>query len=131
MTEAADEQFYRAAMRRIYINLLWISGAGVMGTLLWRGWRDAVGFAAGAAVSAINFRWFHHLVSALGQASGPARTKGHMAWFLGFRYLIFGLAAYAIVRYFRIQPAALLAGLLVVVAAVLLEILYELFYART
>jgi len=131
VTEDPGEQFYRNAMRRIYVHLLWTSLAGSVGTVLWRGWRDAVGFAAGAAVSTVNFRWFHKLVSALGQEGGPSRSKAGTAWLLGFRYLIFGLAGYAIVRYFRIGPAPLLAGLLVVVAAVLLEILYELFYART
>ncbi|MBM3812651.1 MAG: hypothetical protein FJW20_13570 [Acidimicrobiia bacterium] len=131
MTESGQEQFYRDAMRRIYLNLLWLSAAGTLASTIGGGWRAGAGFAAGAAVSVFNFRWFHKLVDALGPTQGPSRSKAGMAWFLGFRYLIFGLGAYAIVRYFRIQPAYLVAGLLVVVAAVMLEILYELVYART
>jgi hypothetical protein len=131
VSDSDQELFYRDAMRRIYLNLLWVSAAGTAAALIFAGWRASAGFAAGAAVSAVNFRWFHRLVDALGPTQPPSRSMAGMAWFLGFRYLIFGLGAYAIVRYFRIQPAALVAGLLVVVAAVLLEILYELIYART
>ena len=131
MSESTPEQFYRDALRRIYINMLWVSAAGTVAAVIFADWRAGAGFAAGAAVSAVNFRWFHRLVDAIGHTSRPSRSMTARAWFLGFRYLIFGLAAYVIVRFFRIQPAALVAGLLVVVAAILLEILYELIYART
>jgi hypothetical protein len=123
------EQFYRDAMRRIYRNLLAISAAGLAVTLAWKGWLAASGFLLGAAASAVNFRWFHSMVDDMGR--GPmARSRNRTAWLLGFRYLLFGTVAYVIVKIFRINPAALAVGLLVVVAAVFLEILYELIYAR-
>jgi TRAP-type C4-dicarboxylate transport system permease small subunit len=129
VTDVPHEQFYRDAMRRIYRYLVCCAAAGAVAALVWGGWRAAAGFAVGAAVSAINFRWFHKLVDRLGGAAGKA--AGASAWSLGFRYIIFGLAAYAIVKYFGINPITVLAGLFVVAAAVLIEILYEILYART
>jgi hypothetical protein len=51
--------------------------------------------------------------------------------FLLLRYLLFAAVFYVIVKFLKITPVSLLAGLLVSVAAVMLEILYELIYART
>lgn len=130
MSEASEELYYRAAMRRIYRNLLLVSVAGTAAALAWKGWQAGAGFAVGAGASALSFRWLHGVVDALG-TSGATRTKAKWAWLLGFRYLIFGLAAYAIVRYFGINAVAVVCGLLVVIAAVLVEIVFELIYART
>jgi hypothetical protein len=48
------------------------------------------------------------------------------------RYAVVGAAVYVIVRILGITPVAVLAGLLTVFAAVILEILYELIlHART
>jgi hypothetical protein len=49
----------------------------------------------------------------------------------GLRYLILAAGAYAIVKYSELSLAAALAGLFVAVAAVLVEILFELVYAGT
>jgi hypothetical protein len=127
---ADDEQFYRRAMRRIYRNLVAVSIAGVVAALVWQGWEAGAGFAVGAAISTLSFRWLHRFVDAMG-ASSEARPKGRLAWLLGFRYLIFGFGAYVIVKYFGINAVAVVAGLFVVVAAVLAEIIFELVYART
>ena len=51
-------------------------------------------------------------------------------WFLLLRYLLLAVAGYVIVRVFRLNLAAALAGLFVAVAAVIIEIVYELIYAR-
>jgi hypothetical protein len=50
---------------------------------------------------------------------------------LGLRYLILGAAGYVILNYSSLSLAAAMAGLFVPVAAVILEILFELIYART
>lgn len=47
------------------------------------------------------------------------------------RYFLFGALGYAIVNYFEAGFEGALAGFFVSVAAVILEILYELIYART
>ena len=48
----------------------------------------------------------------------------------GMRYFLFGLVGYVIVKVFGISLLAVLAGLFVAAAAVVLEIIYELIYAR-
>ena len=50
--------------------------------------------------------------------------------FLGLRYLILGGGAYVILRYSQISLTAVLAGLFVSIAAVIVEILFELGFAR-
>jgi hypothetical protein len=106
-----------------------LAAIGALGVLNFRGWRDALGFVLGAVISAVNFRWLHRLVDGL-HNDGKQRSTNRLAWLMGLRYLLFGGVGYAIIIYFRITPLSLLAGLLVVVAAVMLEILYELIYAR-
>ncbi len=131
MAEAAtqDELFYRRALRRIYIHALWIAAAGGIVA----GWREgaawAVGFLAGAAVSIANFRWLHRLVDSVG--AGPKKPGKLVRLMLIMRYPLFGLMGYVIVKYFRVNLMAALIGLFVAVAAVVVEILYELIYART
>jgi hypothetical protein len=49
---------------------------------------------------------------------------------LGLRYVLLGAGAYVILKYTAISLPAALAGLFVPVAAVLIEILIELAYAR-
>lgn len=127
--QAADELHYRRAMRRIYLNSLWVSLAGTALTIWKMDWDWTLGFALGAAVSTLNFRWLHRLVDSIGPGR-PKPGRGLTLW-LSTRYLLFGLICYILVRYFTVDVLAVLVGLFVAVAAVLLEILYELIYVRT
>ncbi len=124
-----EQQFYERAVHRIYHHVVWL---GIGGTIIaaWQGGMPwGVGFLIGATASALNFRWLHHMVDSI----GPTRKKPGKA--LGFllvsRYVLFGVAGYVIVRYFKVDIMAVLVGLFVAVAAVMVEILYELLYART
>jgi hypothetical protein len=83
----------------------------------------------GTALSFVNFLWWRSVAEAVG-GSGKALWRSS-ALVLSLRYLLIGGAIYAIVKILKITPEALLAGLLVSVAAVVLEALYELIYART
>jgi hypothetical protein len=127
---ADDEAFYRAAMGRIYRLLVAVSITGTLAALAWKGWQASAGFALGAAASTVSFRWLHRLVNALGGRNEHA-GKTRLAWLFGFRYLIFGFGAYVIVKYFGISPVSVILGLFAAAAAVLIEILFELIYART
>lgn len=98
--------------------------AGTAGILATRGVRDAVGFLAGAALSIANLRGWVRLVGALGVA-GETRPPRSAA-LLGLRYLLAGGVVYAIIELLGSSPAVILAGLFVSVAAVLLELVYEL-----
>lgn len=123
-----DGAFFERAYQRLNVLMFAIAAAGVATTFFLYGFAAALGFLAGAAFSILNFRWIRHLAQALG-SKGPPKKAWRAAIF-GSRYFLFGLAAYAIVKVFGINILALLTGLLVAAAAVVLEIIYELVYAR-
>ena len=123
---ARDQLWMDRAVARIW-KLIWAIGAvGAVALVAWRGWWWGAGWAIGTAVSALNFRWLKQLVSAIGgQAAKPRK-----AVFLGMRYVLLGGGAYVILRFSAISLPAALSGLFVSVAAVIVEIILELAYAR-
>ena len=64
----------------------------------------------------------------LGRRSAGPRKR--MILFFCLRYLLLGAAGYGLVKVFGLNLTAGLLGLFVVAASVILEILYELIYAR-
>ena len=122
---SSDELWMDRAVVRIW-KLMWAIGAGgAIALLVWRGWAWSAGWAIGTAVSVLNFRWLKQLTEALGGQGKPRK-----AVFLGMRYVLLGGCAYVILKYSAISQPAALAGLFVSVAAVIIEILFELAYAR-
>ena len=121
-----DDEFYERETSRIFRVTLAIAAAGTMAALAWRGWRVGAGFALGAAISWVNFRWLKHAVDGL---SGK-RARPRLAVLAGFRYLFLGGAAYAILRYSSISLRATLAGLFVSVIAVIVEVSFEVVYGN-
>jgi ATP synthase I chain len=130
---AADDAFYAAAERRIeYLAL----GIGVAGTVITRfvwGGKVAAGFASGAVLSWINYRWMKQAVGTLARLSaaqvGSQRAQVPASVYLKFvgRYALLIVAAYAILRSFKPPAASLLAGFFTIIAAVLLEMVGQLF----
>ena len=114
----------RALARIKYLTVM-VGVAGTAATFFARGRGAAAGFLAGAGLSYVNFE----LLSGLSHVIGAPRSKAR-AWgvLVALRYAIVGVAAYVIVRILGITPVAVLAGLLAVFAAVILEILYELIF---
>lgn len=108
-----------------------LAAGGAAACAIHGGWRWSAGFLLGAGASMLNFRWLKQLVNSLGQASQGKPPKARVAVMLGLRYLILGAAGYVILNYSALSLAAAMAGLFVPVAAVILEILFELIYART
>jgi hypothetical protein len=98
---------------------------GVIGTLAvlakW-GLRDALGFLTGAALSYLSFRSWGKLADSVG-ASGKPPAMGS-AVFLALRYVLIGVAIYAIIEGLGSTPAALIVGLLVSFVALTLELLW-------
>ena len=93
--------------------------------LILRGWRWAVAYLLGAAASYLNFRWLKRVVDALGGAL-TARPSPKFAILIGLRYVLLGAGAYAIVNFTSLSLPAALIGLFVPVAAVIMEIVFEL-----
>lgn len=128
----ADELFYRAAERRIEYFAV---GLGVAATAfaapMW-GARAAAGVGAGALLSWLNFRWLKQGVAALVTVStaqaGAEEVRVPKRVYLKFlgRYASLIVVAYVILRGSSVPALALLSGLLAIVAAVLVELVYEL-----
>ena len=119
------ERWLEAAVARIWKLIAVLTTLGAV-LLLFRGWTWSAGWLLGSAASALNFRWLKQLADALG---GPA-AKPRKAVFLGLRYAFLGGGAYVILKYSAISLPAALSGLFVSIAAVVLEIIFELAYAR-
>jgi hypothetical protein len=112
--------------------LRFIAVFGVGGSLaafVWRGWKWGAGFAFGAGIAWVNFLLLRKLADSLG-VTGPKPPSTGSAVFLGTRYLILGGVVYATLRFTSISMLAAAIGLFVSLAAVLVEILFELVYAR-
>lgn len=104
--------------------MIWIAAAGAVAGWAARGWRWAAGFLLGAAISWFNYRWLRRLVERLG---GRARRGGALGYALRF-FLMVG-SAYVILRFSPINVTAVLVGLFVLIAAVFIETVYEIYYA--
>ena len=129
----AEDAFYAAAERRIEYLTIGIGAAAAIAAGAEWGFRVGAGVAVGALLSWLNFRWMKQGISALArlaatQSDGekPHIPKSAYAKFLG-RYVLLIIVAYVILRGFRSMGLALLAGLFAGVAAVLVELIAQLF----
>ncbi len=120
-----DDLFERTASR-VSRTMLLAAAIGSLTALSWRGWSYGLGFALGAAISWVNFRWLKGFVAGLGAGGKP----GWFTLFFAVRYALLAGAAYAILRYSKLSLPAMLAGLFVALAAVIVEALIQLTYAR-
>ena len=125
-----DREFFPRAVGRIFRWMAIVTVAGAIAAAVLRGWTWAAGFLLGAAVSWLNFRWLRQLVENLGETGRPKPPRARVAVLLGLRYLILGAAGYAILRFSALSLTAALFGLFVAVAAVILEMVFLLVYAR-
>jgi hypothetical protein len=120
-----DAGFYSRALLRIdRVSLLAAAGGIVIAGFL-ASWPGALGFALGAGAALINYRLWKRVANAVGASARPPRSAS--AVLMGLRYLLFGAIIFVIIKYFGVSLPAVLAGLLVPVAAIIIEILYELF----
>lgn len=122
----SDERHLARAVDRIWKGIAILGAGGALAFLAWRGWKWSLGFALGSAVSAVNFHWLKQVAESL----GDTQAKPRMAVLLGLRYLLLGGCSYVILKYSEISLPALFWGLFVAVAAVILEIVFELLYAQ-
>jgi len=127
-----EENFYRAAERRIEQLTLVLGVAAALVVAVRYGWRAASGLAVGAALAWVNYRWLKQAVVVVARLSaGQAEAskiripKRIYAKFFG-RFALLLVAAYAILSRSWLPAAAILAGLFTLVAAVLVELIYEL-----
>ena len=126
-----SEKFYEAVERRIEKLTLLIGAVGGAYIASKWGWRSGVGFAAGSALSWLNFRWLEQGIGGLFRAAVP-QTAGEpyrasiwiYARFFARMALLVG-AVYVILRVAWFPGKAVLGGLFSLIAAVILEVTYE------
>ena len=122
------DSFYARAVPRMLRTML-VAGILLLGPVFWYyGWVGALGVAAGAAVSYINFRMLVRGVEALGDRVVNQQSKEHgwavVARFL-VRYALVGIAAYVILKSSGLAFRGFLWGLCLPVAAMMAEAVVE------
>lgn len=123
MTAPDDRLTYDRAAERIGRFMVAIALLGTAGAFAARGWTWGAGFLFGSFISGLNFRWLKRLVESL----GGEHSRGSV--FLAVRYLLLGGAAYAILRFSPISLTAVIIGLFVLIAAVFVEVFFEIVHA--
>jgi small-conductance mechanosensitive channel len=130
--DANSESFYAGALTRISRSMIALALAFSLAAWLFNGWRVALGFAFGCVIAYLNFHWLERVVTALAeratQAGRPQSSKGVILRFL-LRYVLMGLAAYAILKVSPASLYGLFAGLFLPVAAIACEAAYEAYVA--
>lgn len=121
-----DQAFYDRFIRRVTWIILALALIGFAFLALTKGMRIGAAFLIGATVSYGSFWGWRQLVDAL----TPEPKKRSSFPFVA-RILLLIVMAYAIIKFLGLNVAAAASGLLVSAAAVLLELIFELIYART
>ncbi len=129
---AATDSFYRVAERRIeWLTLVLGLSAAAIAAALW-GWTWGGGVLCGAGLTWINFHWLKQGVDTLVAVStaqeGAEHTRVQKRVYVKFfcRFALLLIVVYVILSRSWLPVAAVLAGLFVVVGAVLAELIFEL-----
>ena len=132
---AEDDSFYARAERRIEYLTIGIGASGALCAAIFWNLRSAAGVAVGALLSWLNFRWLKQGIGVLAKLSTAREgaenirvPRAAYAKFLG-RYALLIVVAYVNLRGFRLMAPSLLAGLFAGVAAVLAEMVGQIFRA--
>jgi hypothetical protein len=129
---AESDSFYLAAERRIEWLTLGLGIAAVLVVAARWGWRPAAGVGLGAGLTWLNFRWLKQGIGALVTVStaqaGSNRPRVPLSVYLKFfgRFALLLLVVYVILLRSLFPLASVLAGLFAIVAAVMVELLFEL-----
>ena len=123
-----SERFFSGAVRRIVRSILIFALILIVPAGYFFGLPSAIGFAAGAAVSWINFHYLARGVDGLGERIVNAHSEESGAVVIGrflLRYLLVGAIACAIFVGYPLGFRGFLFGLCLPVAAMLTEAVYE------
>ncbi len=133
---AESDSIYVAAEHRIEWMTVAFGLAGAVFVLIRWGWHPGAGVALGAALAWLNFRWLKQGVTALVKISTAQANSEHArvplsvyAKFFG-RFALLLVVVYVILSHSLLPVAAVLGGLFAVVAAVMIELMWELVRGR-
>jgi hypothetical protein len=125
-----SEAFYAGALTRIRNFMLVLSPTVSVAVWIKFGRFPALGFLLGCIIAYLNFQWLKSGVAGLADRvtnTGKRQSgKGIIARFL-LRYVLLGVAAYAILTSFPASLSGLFAGLFLPVGAIACEAVYELY----
>jgi hypothetical protein len=133
---AESDSIYVAAEHRIEWMTLAFGLAGAVFVLHRWGGRPAAGVALGATLAWLNFRWLKQGVSALVKVSTAQANAEHarvpVSIYVKFfgRFALLLVVVYVILSRSWMPVAAVLGGLFAVVAAVMIELMWELVRGR-
>ena len=131
-SDVASDRFYSSALTRIRNFMLILAPLLCAAAWMRYGLRASVGFLLGCVIAYLNFQWLKSGVSGLADrvtnSGKPQSGKGIIARFL-LRYVLLGLAAYAILTSFPASLRGLFVGLFLPVGAIACEAVYELYVA--
>jgi hypothetical protein len=127
-----SDSIYVAAEHRIeWMTLAFGLGGAAFVFVRW-GWRPGAGVALGAAMAWLNYRWLKQGVTTLVKISTAQANAEHArvpvsvyAKFFG-RFALLLVVVYVILSRSLLPVAAVLGGLFAVVAAVMIELMWEL-----
>ena len=115
---------YELSLPRITRLTLGIGAAGTVAAALIWDVRVAAAFLVGALLSLITIRSWIRFAGMLGSENAPNARLGLLSGiFLVMRYMLFAAIIYVMMKYLGSAPAAILVGLLVSFAAVVLDLL--------
>jgi hypothetical protein len=127
-----SETFYSGALARIRWFMIGAAVVCTAAAFAKFGWRTGIGFALGCAIAYLNFHWLKRVVSAMAeritQEGKKQSSRGIVLRFL-LRYVLMGLAAYAILSVSPASLYGLLTGLFLPVVAIACEAGYEVYVA--
>lgn len=130
VSKTHSDEFYSGALDRIRKLMVVVGGVLSLAAWITFGGRPALGFLLGGVIAYLNFQWLKSGVSGLADRAtntGKQQSgKGVVARFL-LRYVLLGVAAYAILTRFPASLKGLFAGLFLPVAAIVCEAGYELY----
>jgi hypothetical protein len=117
---------FEISIPRIKRYALILGVTGTVVALLTRGVKDAAGFVVGASLAFVTIESWSRLATSLNpEAASSKPSVSASGAFLAFRYLVIAGAIYATVKVLGVTPLAMLLGLFVSFAAVLVEVLQQ------
>ena len=131
-TADRSEAFYSGALDRIRLAMIFVGLVLTAAAIVRYGWRVGMGFALGCVVSYLNFYWLKRVVSAMADRitrTGKSESGTGIVLRFLLRYVLMGLAGYAILTVSPASLYGLLAGLFLPVAAIACEAGYEVYVA--
>ena len=123
---ASEADAYRRVTGRIGRAMLVIAVLGSLVAAQRQGWRYGLGFLFGAGLSYLSLWRWQRVVEAIGE--GEVRKPAAASMLV--RFALLAVAAYGIIKYLEVNPVAVLMGLLVSAAAVIVALFFELIASK-